>query len=261
MSSTRVRAVLAKELAEIRRNKLIVISMAILPLIMVGMTLVTAYLLLEQPAAEAVKSGFRPPPALLHLERREALLVLLNDQYMFYLLMMPMILPVTIAAYSIIGEKETRSLEPLLATPITTGELLVAKAVAAAGPAAVLGWLSYVVTIIGMAFIAPAPVVAALVRPVWSVGMLLLSPLLALFATQIGLLVSARTKDVRAAQSVAALTVLPLVGGAIAIVAGNVYLELPFLVLAVGGALVANAFMLWLTARLFQREQILTRWK
>jgi len=62
---------------------------------------------------------------------------LILQQFMALFLMMPAIIPVTIAAYSIVGEKNTHTLEPLLATPITTGQLLTGKALAAAIPAVV----------------------------------------------------------------------------------------------------------------------------
>ena len=56
---------------------------------------------------------------------------------------MPLMVPVTIAAYSIVGEKITRSLEPLLATPVTTTELLLGKGLAAALPGVGTAWACY----------------------------------------------------------------------------------------------------------------------
>src|SRR6266849_1017764 len=41
------------------------------------------------------------------------------------------VLPTSIAAYSIVGEKVEKSLEPLLATPTTDGEILLGKSIAA----------------------------------------------------------------------------------------------------------------------------------
>ena len=63
--------------------------------------------------------------------------------------MMPLMVPVTIAAYSIVGEKVTRSLEPLLATPISTTKLLLGKGLAAALPGIVTAWISYGLFLIG----------------------------------------------------------------------------------------------------------------
>src|SRR3970282_1605942 len=67
----------------------------------------------------------------------DCLQICLINQFLILFMMMPLIIPVAIAAYSIVGEKTTRSLEPLLATPITTEELPPANSLAAAIPAIV----------------------------------------------------------------------------------------------------------------------------
>ena len=66
--------------------------------------------------------------------------IYLINEFLLLFMMMPLIIPITIAAYSIVGEKTTRSLEPLLATPITTAELLIGKGLAAAIPAIAATW-------------------------------------------------------------------------------------------------------------------------
>ncbi len=63
--------------------------------------------------------------------------VFLVSQFMLLFMIIPLAIPVTISAYSIVGEKTTRSLEPLLATPITTAELLIGKSLASLIPAVV----------------------------------------------------------------------------------------------------------------------------
>ena len=47
---------------------------------------------------------------------------------------MPAYIPLSIATFIIIGEKQARSLEPVLAAPIRTVELLAGKAIAALVP-------------------------------------------------------------------------------------------------------------------------------
>ena len=60
-------------------------------------------------------------------------------------MLIPLFIPVNIAAYSIVGEKTTHSLEPLLATPISTGELLAGKNLASVIPGhhRHLGWFCH----------------------------------------------------------------------------------------------------------------------
>ena len=76
------------------------------------------------------------PPQFLALcgdvSPAECMQLFIVSQFLILFMLMPLIIPVSIAAYSIVGEKTTRSLEPLLATPVTTAELLVGKSLAAA---------------------------------------------------------------------------------------------------------------------------------
>jgi ABC-2 type transport system permease protein len=201
------------------------------------------------------------PAEMAHLDLKTGTLVLMNDQYMFYLLMIPMALPVYIAAYSIIGEKETRSLEPLLATPISTAELLVGKVIAAVVPAVVLAWLSFLLTAAGMFFIVSPVVFAYLVRPVWTLSMAIHAPLFALLSTSSGVIASSRLNDPRAAQQVSALFIVPVIALSMAVLMGRLYLNLELMLWATAVMVVVNVGVLWLAVRLFQRETILTRWK
>jgi ABC-2 type transport system permease protein len=146
-----------------------------------------------------------------------------------------------------------------LATPITTRELLVGKVVAAIIPASIIGWISYSIAVLGMWPIAGWPVTAELARPVWSVGIAILSPMLALVTALLGTMASAKAKDVRAAQGVAALAILPVMGIGIAILILQIYLDFTFIVVSVT-ILIPIAWILFVVAqKTFDREQILTK--
>lgn len=265
MNGERIWAIVEKEWLDMRKNKMVVVMMALLPVLMVGMILGTTFFMQRMPEEElnlnTSGQSFSLPPELAALGEKDGFIVLMNDQYMFYLLLIPMALPVYIAAYSIIGEKETRSLEPLLATPITTAELLVGKTIAAATPAVILAWLSFVLTAAGMYFIASRVVFAHLVRPVWTLGMLLLSPLFALLSTSSGVIASSRLNDPRAAQQVTAVFIVPVIGISIAVLAGKIFLNVQVMLWTTAIVALVNVGVLWVAVKLFQRETILTRWK
>ena len=70
------------------------------------------------------------------------------QQFLVFFLLMPAYIPLSIATFSIIGEKQARSLEPVLAAPIRTVELLAGKAIAALVPGVLAGWLKYVMFVI-----------------------------------------------------------------------------------------------------------------
>ncbi|MGQ9586118.1 MAG: ABC transporter permease subunit [Anaerolineae bacterium] len=253
----RMRAIIRKEWQEIRKNKMILSTMIFLPVVLVGMILVTDYFMLRYP-----DEGDAPPmPPALEAMGPEGFVVVMNEQYMFYLLLIPAALPVAIAAYSIIGEKETRSLEPLLATPVSTWELLAAKTLAATTPAVLITWVSYAALLLGSCLLVPPQIFAYLARPVWVVSMLLLSPLFALLSVLSGVIASSRINDPRAAQSVAAIFIVPVMGLSIGVLMGRILVSLWMVLAAAAVLLAVNIGVLAVAVRLFQRETILTRWK
>jgi ABC-2 type transport system permease protein len=115
--------------------------------------------------------------------------------------------------------------------------------------------------VIGGYFIMPEPVFQALVRPVWIVGMLLLSPLLALLSVLSGMIVSSRLNDPRAAQQVTGIFIVPIIGLSLLVLAGKILVSIPLIALASAAILVLDILMLFFAIKLFQRETILTRWK
>jgi ABC-2 type transport system permease protein len=261
MTATKILAIIDKELADARKNKMILISTALVPIMLVGMVLGTAFFMLSSDAKLGQDEMNLIPPELRHLDPVHAFLIRMNDQYLFYFLLIPMVMPVYIAAYSIIGEKEAKSLEPLLATPVSVWELLTGKSLAAVLPAVILTWLSFAVLLVGSYFVMPQPVLMAMVRPVWIVGMGLLSPLLALLSVFSGVIVSSRMNDPRAAQQVTGIFVIPIIVLSLVILAGKILLSVLLMLLMAGIILVLDGLVLYFAVKLFQRETILTRWK
>ena len=265
MNRAKIGAIVEKELADARKNKMILMSMALIPTLLVAMVLGTAFVMLNVESvgdASLDENELNMIPAELRdMDPLHAFLILLNDQYMFYFLLIPMMLPVFIAAYSIIGEKETKSLEPLLATPISTAELLVGKSLAAALPAVILTWLSFAVLLVGGFLIMPGPVFQAMARPVWLVGMGLLSPLLAMLSVLSGVVVSSRMNDPRAAQQVTGIFVVPIIALSLVVLAGRVFLNAWMMLLGAVIVLALDGLVLYFAVQIFQRETILTRWK
>ena len=261
MDGTKILAVIEKEIADARKNKMIVISMALVPILLVGLALGTAYFMLDSDTGLDEDDMSIIPPELADMDPVEAFLMMMNDQYLFYFLLIPMMMPVYIAAYSIVGEKESKSLEPLLATPISVWELLLAKSSAAVIPSVILTWLAFGVFVGGGYFIMPEPVFLGMIRPVWLVGMALFSPLLALLSVFSGMIISSRMNDPRAAQQVTGIFVVPIIGLSMAVLAGKIFLSVSLVIMASAITLLVDCAVLYFAVKLFQRETILTRWK
>ena len=266
--SRRILAILVKELRELRQSRLIVSTLVVPSLLYVGLPL---WLLRSGLLSSVFGSDALTPrelaalrssvPQLAALPVDRAIEAFLVNQVLVLFMLAPLFIPLTIASYSIIGEKQLRSLEPLLATPIRTWELLVAKGLGAAVPGLLVTWGSYVAFAVGVRALVGERLYAFVTTPTWLLAFGLVGPLFALVAVGIAVVASSRTNDPRAAQQLGAVVILPVSGLLFAQVFGAVLLDARLMLLVALGALLADLGLLWLAVRLFDREAILTRWR
>lgn len=258
----RVLAVFEKEIMEILKNKLLMFTVIPLPLIFVAIPLLFVYFAGDQPIDDKeIELYLQLSPAFANMNPVDVAQIVLVGQFMFLLLLTPTIVPMTIATFSIVGEKQARSLEPLLATPIRTWELLLGKAMAAVAPAIVTTWICYGILLAGMAVLARPLVFASVASGVWPLAIGVLTPLLAVLTVNVGVLISSRVNDTRVAQQIGGMIVLPLIGLSIAQAAGVMLFDLRMFALGAIILILLDAGVLVAATRLFQRETILTRWK
>jgi ABC-2 type transport system permease protein len=204
---------------------------------------------------------YRDQPETRALDPEAALQAYLFQFFAVMLVLIPVTSSMSLAAYSVVGEKQARSLEPLLVTPITTFELLAAKVLGAFIPSIVLSAGSFVAYVLLSAVLARPGVASVLLGP-RSVGtVFVLGPLAALAALQMAVCVSSRVNDARSAQQIGVLVILPIPGLLISQLIGAFQLTVSVIALIALGLLVVNAGLMWLAITLFDRETILTRWK
>lgn len=255
-----------KEWSEVFRNKLVIFSVSFLPLIFSAIPLLLLYSM-RNADVSGLQSEFGAAieqlrPLCGPLRDLECTQFLLLQQFMVLFLMMPAIIPITIASYSIVGEKTAHTLEPLLATPISTLQIVAGKALAAAIPALLASLASFLIFASGTAILAVSPAVALrLFSPLWLIGIFVVGPLLSLTGVCLAVMISSRVNDPRAAEQLAALIILPVMALFLGQLVGAVIINQGFL-LAIAAALVlVDAGLLYFATRIFQRENILTRWK
>src|SRR5262249_4481287 len=147
----RIRTVIDKEWAEVFKNRLVLFTVAFLPIVFTVLPLGVLAGTRSAAGASAGNLGDLPPQftALCGgLPAGDCMQYFILNEFMILFMIMPLIIPISIASYSIVGEKTTRSLEPLLATPISTSELLLAKALAATIPAVLATWAGFFIFVV-----------------------------------------------------------------------------------------------------------------
>ena len=236
----RLSVILIKEWRESLHNKMILFGVLFLPLFLVG---VSVYLVYQG-------RGVDDPAA--HV-------ILFNTALMYFLLL-PAIIPLAIAVYSIVGEKEQGSLEPLLATPISDLELFLGKALASVVPALLINWTCFAL-FLGASGVLLGGLPPHVLTPPWLAAIFGLSPLLALFAVGVTMIVSSRASDARAAYQFSSFAILPGIIPLILYSSRKTLVSLWLVGLEGVVLLVVSVIVLYFAVRIFKREQILTRWK
>ena len=236
----RVGAVVRKELREYRRNKLVVGTMATLPVMFFVLPLISLLAIGAGTAEATIESAVGAAT--------------------LWLMLMPLLLPPIVAGYAVVGEREQGTLEPVLTTPVRREELLLGKALAVLAPTVSVAYVLDAIFLVIIRLRAVHEVSRLVTEPGQLVALAVFTPLLAAFSIWVGLAISTRSTDIRVAQQLSAFAVLPLVG-----LLGLFTFRVvsPTVTTAVTGALLLGALDLgaWrVVSRLFDRERLLTRY-
>jgi ABC-type Na+ efflux pump permease subunit len=236
--------VAAKELKTLRRKKSIIAYIIVLPL------------LLSAGFSLLVKSVITPTSGIVS----DYSLGLLSLTYFFVVLAST--LPASIAAYSIVGEKVEKSLEPLLATPATDGEILLGKSVAAFVPPILMTWVGASIFMAAADYLTHSGL-SFYYFPNWTSGvmLLLLAPLAAILSIEVAVIASSRVNDVRGANQIAGLMYIPFMAVFLAGARGVIAFDTNNLLVISGIVLIIDVVLFFLSTSTFNREEILTKWR
>lgn len=100
-----------------------------------------------------------------------------------------------------------------------------------------------------------------IVSPTWLLAIGLLSPPLTILAVTVGVIVSSRVNDPRAAEQLGMVVIVPILGLFFAQMAGLLFLNSRLILLLIGAMALVDLGLLRLAVRLFQRDTILTKWR
>lgn len=235
MSPRRVRAIFWKELREYRRHGSVLVATAIFPLV------------------------FLIQPIVVILRGSGTLAATLEGSHLLlYMLAIPVLTPAVLGAYSVAGERQQGSLEPVLSTPIPREEFLLGKALAALLPSVAIAYATFAFFIAFVALVAQPDVARSVIRIPDVVAQLLLTPLLAAWSTWVGIAISTRSSDVRVAQQFSLLADVPVVL-LTSLIAFDVIELAPRLAFGLAALLLIADVLGWrIVAPMFDRERLIT---
>lgn len=238
MNTRRVAAILRKELRDYRRNRYLIVTMAIIPVIF-----------LIQPVSYVLSL---PPAAAIPLSHKDQLL---------YMLGIPALVPALVAAASVVSERQQGTLEPVLTTPVTREEFVLAKALAPLLPSVAVSYAVYGLFVVIIELFAHQGVASALLPASVVIAQVVFTPLIAAWSIWVGLAISTLSSDIRAAQQLSTLGNLPVVAITI-LFAFNVIHATVGLAVALAVALLLGYRLGWrVVSALFDRERLITSTK
>lgn len=264
-------AVVRKDLKVVLQNKGVIIPIIALPVIIFGALPWLAFLapnLVNVAGAnfdelaeliEIMPAGLQAELAPYNMEQQATVFFLVYMLAPLFLII-PLMVAATIAADSIAGERERRTLEALLYSPTTDLELFLAKLLSswlAAIAVSTAGFLLYTV----MANAAAWPTLGELFFPNWM--WIALTFWVAPAAAGLGLatmvLVSGRAKGFQDAYQTGSAVVLPVILLLFGQISGVMYFSL-WMVLLIGLVFwVIDLILIWIGSKSFQRSTLIAR--
>lgn len=268
MDRRRVMIVVRKDIKELTSNRMVVIPMIIVPLIFcVVMPGVVGGVALGLNQVDTINGAdmlkrvidFYPIPAVFNTLPHQIAYLMLNYTFVPLFMIVPLMVASIVSANAIVGEKERKTLETLLYSPITNREFIVAKLAGAFLPAfaaAFIGFVGYF--IVGNA-VSLAIVHTLIIRsPIWIPAILLLAPAVSLLGLTATLFVSLKAKTFMEAQQTAGIIVLPLVLLVIVQISGLVIFNALYVVLFSLLLFVVEYFLIARVLPRFTREAIVS---
>ncbi len=264
-----VRALAEKDIAEVAQNRIAISGAIILSVIfaVVFPLLITQMPVLlpesDQPAFDDLEELIPPQliDELADLSPQQLPIVLILGYLMAPLfLVLPLMLACIIAAEAFVGEKERKTLEALLYTPATDGELFLGKVLAALIPAIVYTWVNFLVFTLATN-LAGYPVMGRFwfPTPSWLALMVVVVPAVALLGVAVTVIISTRVRTFMEAYQVSGALVLVILVLVVAQSVGLLFLS-PLVAVLVGiGFFALDAVLIMAGIRTFSRSELIAR--
>jgi len=260
MNLARIKAVISKDWSEFKESKYLFYSVIFMP-IFLSVIFPIAFLapMNKDNVQEFLEAPFIPPEAQSDYS---LIIEYITNTMLPMFMLIPLMVSTILGAHSFVGEKVSRTLEPLLATPVSDNELFTGKILSILIPSLIATLVGFCLFAIVTNFLSVNSLgVNYIPSATWLLALVLLMPLLSFIGITVTVLISSRVNDLRSAQQLSGLVSLPIMGLLILNISGALMIGVTS-VLIITVVLGLIFYALFKTAtKLFNRERILTSWK
>ena len=263
--------VFKKDWLEIKRNWQVLLPIIIVPLIFSVVFPVIITVMSGAPAEEMDLQDFQSLIPNLPANIQQFILTLTPNQALLYIMIVyffaPFFLIIPIMASSVLGsdsfagERERKTIEALLATPISDSELLMGKILVSFIPAMIITWFSFAVytTLVDVLTFSMFNGILILPNLDFLIMIFGVSPTLALCSIGLTVIISAKVKGFKEAQQISVILLLPVLGLVFAQISGVMVLGPLVLALLIGILALVDVGVFYVGVKMFRREEILAK--
>ena len=264
-----VLAFLAHEMRDLRSNSRVLPVFLVFPVIAIVFPVVVAWFgdamvreAATDPGLTAILRTALDLPEFKGLDLVQALTRYALRTTVGFFLLMPVAIAGTASAFSIVGEKQQRTLEPILATPVSDREFLLGKLLVCLVPTVAITWAAGAVAILLVDAVTLVRLQEALLPDrFWISGVGALAPLLGGAVVLVTMRLSARSVDPQATVQASALVVLPGFLLVFGLFGKLLIASFPALLVGIAVTALVDVWLFRRVEKTFAREEILTRWK
>ena len=129
-------------------------------------------------------------------------------------------------------------------------------------PAIAATWAGFIIFAIGAAIIVENTLVLkALLDPMWLIAVVIVGPLMALMAVNASIMISSRVTDPRVAEQLSMVVIVPVLALFFGQISGLFFINSNIILIIAVILILVDILLVYLAVKVFQRENILTRWK
>ncbi len=263
--------VFKKDYREVSRNWQVILPIVVVPLmfsVLLPVIVVVIPSLVAMPGSSlGIEEMIRNLPSSIKDQlvgmTEQQILVYVMSLYFFapFFLIIPLMASSVISSDSFAGEKERKTIEALLATPLSDSELFLGKILVSFIPSMIVTVVSFIiysaVTDLSSFYVLDGRLL--LPNLVWIMLIFGLAPAVALAGIGLTVMISAKVKGFREAQQISAILLVPILALVFGQVTGAIIFGPTVVAVLVGMFAVIDLIVFYLGVKLFKREEILSK--